>query len=128
MWSLDQILGGCIAVIVAGMPALIALLKINRLSISVNGRLTELIAASVNAAHSTGREEGKNVGQSQLQKESQNILDKTAEEAYVILEETAEQARVILSQVAEQAVEEQPSRAPGGLKRLNNRDKPRRRQ
>ena len=28
MWSLDQILGGCIAVIVAAMPAFIALLKI----------------------------------------------------------------------------------------------------
>ena len=31
MWSLEQIIGGAVAVIVAGMPAIIAVLKLNEL-------------------------------------------------------------------------------------------------
>ncbi|MGZ3353271.1 MAG: hypothetical protein ACXVB2_12560 [Isosphaeraceae bacterium] len=44
--SLEQIVGACIAVIVAGMPAVIALLKIRELHIAVNSALSAFIAAT----------------------------------------------------------------------------------
>jgi hypothetical protein len=46
MITFNQIIGGCIAVIMAGMPAMIALLKIEKLRISVNGNLHQFIAAN----------------------------------------------------------------------------------
>ena len=44
--SFEQIVGACIAVIVAGMPAMIALLKIRELHIGINSQLTAFIAAT----------------------------------------------------------------------------------
>ena len=44
--SFEQILGGAIAVIVAGMPAMVALLKISELHVVVNSRLEAFIAAT----------------------------------------------------------------------------------
>ncbi|MGZ5973768.1 MAG: hypothetical protein ACXWPK_10195 [Isosphaeraceae bacterium] len=44
--SLDQIIGACVAVIVAGMPAMVALLKIKELHIAVNSALSAFIAAT----------------------------------------------------------------------------------
>ncbi len=44
--SFDQIVGGCLAVIVAGMPAMVALLKINQLHLSVNSRMESFIEAA----------------------------------------------------------------------------------
>ena len=48
--SFDQIVGGAVAVIVAGMPAMIALLKINRLHVIVNSRVEKLIEATSQVA------------------------------------------------------------------------------
>lgn len=44
--SLDQIIGGVIGVIVAGLPAMVALLKIRELHIAVNSALSAFIAAT----------------------------------------------------------------------------------
>jgi hypothetical protein len=44
--SFETIIGGCIAVIVAGMPAIIALLKIKELHLAVNSRMDKFIAAT----------------------------------------------------------------------------------
>jgi hypothetical protein len=44
--SFEQIVGGMVAVIMAGMPAMIALLKIQSLHLAVNSRLEEFIAAT----------------------------------------------------------------------------------
>lgn len=44
--SFEQIIGGLIGVIVAGMPAMIALLKIRELHIAVNSALSAFIAAT----------------------------------------------------------------------------------
>jgi hypothetical protein len=44
--SLDQIIGGVIGVIVAGLPAMVALLKIRELRIAVNSALSAFIAAT----------------------------------------------------------------------------------
>ena len=43
---LENIIGGCIAVVVAGMPAMIALLKINQLHLAVNSRMDKFIDAT----------------------------------------------------------------------------------
>ena len=45
--SFEQIIGGIIGVIVAGMPAMVALLKINQLHIAVNSRMEAFIAATL---------------------------------------------------------------------------------
>jgi len=44
--NLETIVGACVAVIIAGMPAMIALLKIKELHIAVNSALTSFIAAT----------------------------------------------------------------------------------
>lgn len=44
--SLDQIISGVIGVIVAGLPAMVALLKIRELHIAVNSALSASIAAT----------------------------------------------------------------------------------
>jgi len=44
--ALEQIIGACVAVIVAGSPAMVALLKIDKLHISVNSRMDKFIAAT----------------------------------------------------------------------------------
>jgi len=45
--SFENIIGGCVAVIVAGMPAIIALLKIRQLHLAVNGRMDKFIDATL---------------------------------------------------------------------------------
>ena len=44
--TLSQIVGACIAVIIAGMPAMVGLLKIKNLHVAVNSQLTAFIAAT----------------------------------------------------------------------------------
>ncbi len=44
---LENIIGGCIAVVVAGMPAMVALLKINQLHLAVNSRMDKFIDATL---------------------------------------------------------------------------------
>jgi len=44
---LEEIIGGAVAVIVAGMPAMIALLKINQLHLAVNSRMDKFIEATL---------------------------------------------------------------------------------
>jgi len=70
--SFDQILGGCIAVIVAGMPAMIALIKLQQLHVLINSRLTQLLEM----ASSSGRAEGEAIGRasSQLSVESFRLM------------------------------------------------------
>ena len=46
MITFQEIIGACIAVIVAGAPAMVALLKIRELHIAVNSALTAFIAAT----------------------------------------------------------------------------------
>src|SRR5208283_1341429 len=45
--TLENVVGAAIAVIVAGMPALIALLKINQLHLIVNSRMDKFIEATL---------------------------------------------------------------------------------
>jgi hypothetical protein len=56
---MEQIIGAVNAVIVAGMPAMIALLKIRELHILVNSRLSQWIEATAKVSHLAGRLEGR---------------------------------------------------------------------
>jgi hypothetical protein len=103
MWSLEQIIGGAIAVIVAGMPAMIALLKIRELHILVNGRLSQWMEATVKAAHLAGQLEGRDEGRKAAEIESATIMQGTTDLAKEQLAEAAEKARVLLAEAAEKA-------------------------
>jgi hypothetical protein len=48
--SFEQILGSCVAVIVAGMPAVLALLKIDHLHLLINSRFDKFISSTATAA------------------------------------------------------------------------------
>ncbi len=74
MWSLEQIIGAVIAVIVAGMPAMIALLKIRELHICVNSRLSQWIEATAKVVHLAGLLEGQDEGRKAVAVESATIL------------------------------------------------------
>jgi hypothetical protein len=54
MPNFEQIIGACIAVIVAGLPAVLALLKINSLHVMVNSRITELLETTRRLAKAEG--------------------------------------------------------------------------
>ena len=103
MWSLEQIIGGAIAVIVAGMPAMIALLKLNELHVLVNSRLSELILSIAKASHAAGQLEGRNEGRKAAEIESATIMQGTTDLAKGQLAEAAEKARVLLAEAAEKA-------------------------
>ena len=98
-WSIESIIGGCVAVIVAGMPAVLALLKIRELHILINSRLSELIALTEKAAHSAGVNEGREQGIEEYFK----ISKITPEAGKVLLTEAAEKARILLAEAAEKA-------------------------
>jgi len=48
--SFEQIIGGIVAVIVAGMPAMVALLKIRDLHVAVNSRMDKFIEATLKSS------------------------------------------------------------------------------
>ena len=57
--NLSQIIGAMVAVIVAGMPAMLALLRISQLHILVNSRISELLTVSTRLAGVEGKAEGQ---------------------------------------------------------------------
>ncbi|MGO8897094.1 MAG: hypothetical protein ACLQU5_01905 [Isosphaeraceae bacterium] len=103
MWSLEQIIGATIAVIVAGMPALIALLKIKELHILINSRLSELLLSTAKASHSAGQLEGRDEGRKAAEVESAIIILDATDLAKKLLAEAAEKARMIIAEAAEKA-------------------------
>jgi len=103
MWSLEQIIGATIAVIVAGMPAMLALLKIKELHVLINSRLSELIEATAKASHSAGQLEGRDEGRKAAEVESVIIIQDASDLAKNLLAEAAEKARVMIAEAAEKA-------------------------
>ena len=106
MWSLEQIIGGAIAMIVAGMPAMIALLKINELHVLVNSRLTELILSTAKASYAAGQLEGRDEVRKAAEIESAIIIQDATDLAKKLLAEAAEKARVIIAEAANEALED----------------------
>ena len=103
MWSLEQIVGAFVAVVVAGMPAMIALIKIKELHILINSRLTELIASTAKASHSAGQLEGREDSRKEVAAESAVIIDHATDLAKKLLAEAAEKAREIIAEAAGKA-------------------------
>jgi hypothetical protein len=85
-------------VIVAGMPAMIALLKIRELHILVNSRLSQWIEATAKKAHLAGRLEGQDEGRKAAAVESATILQYATDKAKNLLAEAAEKVRVIIAE------------------------------
>jgi len=103
MWSLEQIIGAVIAVVVAGMPAMLALLKIKELHVLINSRLSELVQATAKASHSAGQLEGRDEGRKAAEVESVIIIQDASDLAKNLLAEAAEKARVMIAEAAEKA-------------------------
>ena len=62
--SFEQIVGSCLAIILAVMPAI--LFKISQLHVMVNSRLTQLLEATRAAARSEGIVEGRDNVRSEI--------------------------------------------------------------
>ena len=119
MWSLEQMIGAAIAVIVAGMPAIIALLKLKELHILINSRLSQLVEATAKASHSAGQLEGRDEGRKSAEDQSaaiiiqdatnlaKRLLTEAAEKARVIIAEAAQKARQTVAEAANEALEHQ---------------------
>ena len=103
MWSIEQIIGAAIAVIVSGMPAMLALLKIKELHVLINSRLSELVEATAKASHSAGQLEGRDEGRRAAELESDAIVRDATDLAKKLLAEAAEKARTIIAEAAEKA-------------------------
>jgi hypothetical protein len=103
MWSMEQIIGATIAVIVAGMPAMIALLKIKELHVLINSRLSELIESTAKASHSAGQLEGRDEGRKAVDAEAAAIIGDATGMAKKLLADAADKARVIIAEAAEKA-------------------------
>ncbi len=103
MWSWEVVVGAIIAVITAGMPAMLALLKIKELHVLINSRLSALIESTAKASHSAGQLEGRVEGRRAAEAESTTIVRDATDLAKKLLAEAAEKARVIIAEAAEKA-------------------------
>ena len=114
MWSMEQIIGAVNAVIVAGMPAMIALLKIRELHILVNSRLSSGSKPLTKCrTWRVGSKEDE--GRKAAAVESATIRQYATDKAKVLAEaprnphfaESAEKAHLILAEAANEALEKQ---------------------
>ena len=103
MWSWEVVVGAIIAVITAGMPAMLALLKIKKLHVLINSRLSALIESTAKASHSAGQLEGRDEGRRAAETESSIIVRDATDLAKKLLAEAAEKARAIIAEAAEKA-------------------------
>ena len=103
MWSIEQITGAVVAVIVAGMPAMIALLKIKELHVLINSRLSELIESTARASRSAGQLEGRDEGRKTAELEAVRIIQGATDQSKKLLAEAALKARVIIAEASENA-------------------------
>ena len=101
--SWEAVVGAIIAVITAGMPAMLALLKIKELHILINSRLSALIESTAKASHSAGQLEGRDEGRKAAEHQSAAIVQDATDLAKKLLAEAAEKARVIIAEAAEKA-------------------------
>ena len=103
MWSWEVVVGAIIAIITAGMPAMLALLKINQLHVLINSRLSALIESTAKASHSAGQLEGRDEGRKAAEIESTTIVQDATAMANTLLAEAAEKARAIIAEAGEKA-------------------------
>ncbi len=112
--SQEQFIGGIVVVVVAGMPAMLALLKIRELHVLINSRLTQLIEATAKASHSAGQMEGRDERRSESEakaaaivceatKLAKDVLAEAAEAGKNVFAEAAKKARAIIAEAAQRA-------------------------
>lgn len=63
---IGAVVGGCVAVITAGMPAMVALLKINELHVLINSRLTQLLEKTEAMASAQGQIVGRDAVRAEI--------------------------------------------------------------
>ncbi|MGZ3394107.1 MAG: hypothetical protein ACXWPK_08240 [Isosphaeraceae bacterium] len=103
MWSWEVVVGAIIAIITAGMPAMLALLKIKELHVLINSRLSELIESTAKASHSAGQLEGRDENRKAAEIEAAIIVQDASDLAKKLLAGAAEKARVVIAEAAEKA-------------------------
>jgi len=106
MWSWESweaVAAAIIAIITAGMPAVLALMKIKELHVLINSRLSQLIESTAKASHSAGQLEGRDEGRKAAEIESANIIVNATDLAKKLLAEAANKARVVIAEAAEKA-------------------------
>ena len=105
---MGTVVGAIIAVITAGMPAMLALLKIKELHVLINRRLSELIEATAKASHSAGQLEGRDEGRKAAEVEAATIIQDATDLAKKLLAEAAEKARVIIAEAPRKPIKLSP--------------------
>ena len=63
MISWHEIIAGIATIVMAGMPSILALLKISELHVMINSRMDELLKVARELAHAQGLAEGKAQGE-----------------------------------------------------------------
>lgn len=58
MLSWNAVVAGIVSIVIAGMPAMLALLKIRELHVLINSRMDELLRVAKDLAHAQGLAEG----------------------------------------------------------------------
>jgi len=101
--NIDQLIGGIVAVVIAGMPAMLALLKIRELHVLINSRLTQLIEATAKASHSAGQLEGRDEGRYESEAQAPAIVYEATKVAKTLLAEATKEAKNLLAEAAEKA-------------------------
>ena len=70
MISWHEIIAGIATIVMAGMPSILALLKISELHVMINSRMDELLKVAKELAHAQGLAEGKAEGKAQGEQKS----------------------------------------------------------
>ncbi len=70
MISWNEIITGIMTFVMAGMPAMLALLKIRELHVMINSRMDELLKVAKELAHAQGLAEEKAEGKAQGEQKS----------------------------------------------------------
>ncbi len=102
MWSSEQLFGGIISIIVAGMPAVIALFKIRELKVTVNGRFTQLIESEKIASYARGKADGVAEGRLMFADEQSKVLDAAAVQAKIVLDDAAVKAHELIERATKE--------------------------
>jgi len=107
MWSWESVVGAIVAVIVAGMPALLFLLTITYIHASINSSMYELIESTAKASHSAGQLEGRDEGRKAAAVEAATMRQDATDLAKTLLAEAAEKAHQTIAEAADEALGQQ---------------------
>ena len=102
-WSMGEVTGGCIAILMICTPTIVAILKIHELHILINSRLTELTKSIAVASYSEGKAEGVTEGRESGKEDAAQLLDYAGTAAKKLLDEAATKASAMVTEAADKA-------------------------